>query len=155
VQWDALHVRLLDPKTSQLLREHLRQRRGRHRIADADRPSRTSPEVGKLLYRAQCAGKHIGTLCIEIHRRESQVGVRRIQGVLALARKHTVAAVEDACGAALELGVPTYRFVRRYVERRGAAPPLSVRQVDPLIRTLTEYRNLIDRMTEEDTNESH
>src|SRR5207248_2521652 len=70
VQWDALHVRLLDPNTSQLLREHLRQRRGHHRIADEDRPTRTPPEIGKPLYRAQRAGKHIGTLCIEIHRRE-------------------------------------------------------------------------------------
>ena len=41
VQWDGLHVRLLDPKTGQLLREHLRQRRGRHRIQEEDRPART------------------------------------------------------------------------------------------------------------------
>jgi transposase len=151
VQWDALHVRLLDPKTSRLLREHLHQQRGRHRIADEDRPKRTPPEIGKLLHRAQSAGKHIGTLCIEIHRREAQAGVRRIQGVLALARKHSARAIDDACAAALEMGVPTYRFVRRYIERRGAAPPLSLRQVDPLIRELTEYRNLIDRMTEEES----
>ena len=30
VQWDGQHVRLLHPKTGQLLREHLRQERGRH-----------------------------------------------------------------------------------------------------------------------------
>src|SRR4029434_2521690 len=30
VQWDGLQVRLLDPKTGQLLREHLRQKRGWH-----------------------------------------------------------------------------------------------------------------------------
>jgi hypothetical protein len=48
--------------------------------------------------------------------------------------------------AALEIGVPTYRFLRRYVERR---PPvaLTLRQVDPLIRQLTLYRDLIDRKT--------
>jgi len=32
VQWDSLFVRLLAPKTGQLLREHVRQQRGRHRI---------------------------------------------------------------------------------------------------------------------------
>ena len=47
---------------------------------------------------------------------------------------------------ALELGVPTYRFLRRYLVRRPAAP-LSLRQVDPLIRRLTLYRDLIDRRT--------
>src|SRR5712691_7596498 len=41
VQWNATHVRILDPLTSQLLREHLRQQRGRHRIQDEDRSPRT------------------------------------------------------------------------------------------------------------------
>src|SRR5438552_19073613 len=31
VQWDSLHVRILDPRTCHLLREHVRQERGRHR----------------------------------------------------------------------------------------------------------------------------
>jgi hypothetical protein len=34
VQWNDLFVRLLDPKTGQLLREHVRAPRGWHRIAD-------------------------------------------------------------------------------------------------------------------------
>jgi hypothetical protein len=34
VQWDVRHVRLLNPSTGQLLREHLRATRGRHRIQD-------------------------------------------------------------------------------------------------------------------------
>jgi len=41
VQWNLQYVRVLDPLTGQLLREHLRERRGRHRIHDADRPQRT------------------------------------------------------------------------------------------------------------------
>ena len=64
---------------------------------------------------------------------------------------HTVpmcgpAVVEDAAKAALEIGVPTYRFLRKYVERRQPVP-LTLRQVDPLIRQLTLYRDLIDRKT--------
>ena len=74
--------------------------------------------------------------------------MRRIPGVLSLAKKHGVAAVEDACAAALELGVAEYRFVRRYPER-GPQLRLSLRQVDPLIRELTEYRNFIDERTKE------
>ena len=72
--------------------------------------------------------------------------MRRILGVLALAKKHGPAVVEDAAKAALELGVPTYRFLRRYLERRPPVP-LTLRQVDPLIRQLTLYRDLIDRTT--------
>jgi transposase len=154
VQWNPLHVRILDPKTGLLLREQLRQKRGHHRIKDEDRPKQTPREVGKLLYRAQRAGKHVGQLCIEIHRREgSQVCVRRIQGVLALARHHGIKGVDDACAAGLEIGVPTYRFVRRYLERQARQLPLSLRQVDPLIRKLTEYRDLIDKKTKKEEGE--
>ena len=45
VQWDALFVRLLDPRTGQLLREHRAAKRGGHRIRDEDRPRRTPPTV--------------------------------------------------------------------------------------------------------------
>ena len=40
VQWNAAHVRLLDPGTGLLLREHLRAPRGWHRIEDRDRSAR-------------------------------------------------------------------------------------------------------------------
>ena len=49
VQWNDLFVRLLDPKTGQLLREHVRAPRGWHRIEDADRPRRTPPNTLALL----------------------------------------------------------------------------------------------------------
>ena len=69
--------------------------------------------------------------------------------VLALAKHHGVPAVEAACAVALDLGVPSYRFVRRYLERQPAAP-LTLRQVDPLIRDLTHYRDVIARKTQEE-----
>jgi transposase len=147
VQWNDVTVRLLDPRTGQLLREHIRAPRGWHRVADADRPTRTPPKTLALLAAARAAGPALGALCDHIHRNDGAVAVRRILGVLALAKKHGPAIAEDAAHAALELGVPTYRFLRRYLERH---PPLALtlRQVDPLIRQLTLYRELIDRTTE-------
>jgi hypothetical protein len=149
VQWDGSLVRVLDPKTGLLLREHLAERRGRHRIPNEDRPRHSAPGAEQLLLRAQRAGAHTGRLCALIYEREQQAGIRRIQGVIALSRKYGAIGVNDACGAALELGVPTYRFVRRYLERRPV-PPISLLQVDPLIRQLTQYRDLIDRITQEE-----
>ena len=146
VQWNDLHVRLLAPKTGQLLREHLRAPRGWHRLHDDDRPARTPASTMALLARARTAGAHISALCEYIHQHEGGAGIRRMLGVLALAKKHGPAVVDEAAKAALDLGVPTYRFVRRYLERRLPAP-LTLRQVDPLIRQLTLYRDLIDRKT--------
>lgn len=150
VQWDALHVRILDPHSHQLLREHLRQFPGSYRINDEDRSNKTPLSTVQLLARAAKAGPHIGQLCEAIYRNEAELGIRRILGVVALAKKHGVAAVDDACAAALDLGVENYRFVRRYLERH---PQLSLRHVDPLIRELSEYRDLINLKTKEQENE--
>jgi hypothetical protein len=146
VQWNDLHVRLIAPKTRQLLREHLRAPRGYHRIDDRDRSARTPPTTLALLGRAATAGVSIGAVCRAIHAQGTAHSVRQILGVLALAKKHGVAVVEDAAAAALEIGVPTYRFLRKYVERRPPLP-LTLRQVDPLIRQLTLYRDLVDQKT--------
>jgi transposase len=144
VQWDGLFVRLLDPRTGQLLREHLHQKRGAHRIRDEDRPRRTPLHLQQLLARAHKAGASIGAVCDAIHQRQAELGVRRILGVLSLVKKYGCAAADEACTMALELGVPEYRFVRRCLERSPQAP-LSLCQVDPLIRELVQYRDLIQQ----------
>ncbi len=141
VQWDALHVRILHPGTNQLLREHLRQKRGGYRIKNEDQPKKMPLSTAQLLRRAGHAGTQIGKLCELIYQRQGEAGIRRILGILSLAKKYGTAAVEDACAAALDIGVHEYRFVRRYLERR---PQLFLRQVDPLIRELTEYRDFIN-----------
>jgi transposase len=148
VQWDELYVRLLDPKTGQLLREHVRQKRGWYRIKEEDHPKRTPLRTSQLLWRAGRAGSHIGALCDAIHRQQGEVGVRRILGILSLAKKYGTAATDEACVAALEMGVQEYRFVRRYLERCPQAP-LSLHQVDPLIRELVQYRDFINYRTKE------
>ena len=144
VQWNDLHVRVLDPKTGALLREHLRTRRGHHRVEDADRPTRTPTTTLALLARARTAGPSIGALCDHVHRTEGVLAPRRILGVLSLARKHGPALTDEAAHFALEAGAPSYRFLRRYLER-VKTPAITLTQIDPLIRQLTLYRDLIDR----------
>jgi hypothetical protein len=106
------------------------------------------PGTLQLLLRAGKAGLQIGALCRGMHNRQGETAVRRILGVLSLAKKYGAATVDDACAAALEMGVCDYRFVRRYLERNPQLP-LSLRQVDPLIRQLTLYRDFIDSQTKE------
>jgi hypothetical protein len=149
VQWNDTLVRLLNPTTGQLLREHLRQERGRHRILDQDRPSRTPQSTQILLGRAEKAGRNIGALCQTLHRNYGQVAVRKILGVLSLAKKYGAASTDDACAMGLETGACEYRFVRRYLEHNPQLP-LSLRQVDPLIRQLTLYRDLIENRTRQE-----
>ena len=151
VQWDQRHVRVLDPQTGQLLREHLHGPRGAHRILPEDRHKKTPFTTRQLLQRAETAGARIGVFCKTMYAQQGQESVRRIQGVLSFAKKHGMAAVDDACAAAIEVEVYDYRLVRRYLERKGPAP-LSLRQVDPLIRQLSLYRDLIEKR---DQSQSH
>jgi transposase len=152
VQWDELHVRILCPKTGELLREHVRQKKGRRRMHDEDRPKKTPHGTVRLLSRACNAGESIGIICQTIHRADGEAGVRRILGILSLVKRHGASALEPACAMALEMQAPTYSFVRRYLERQPPLP-MTLKQVDPLIRELTYYRDFIDRRLEGEPHE--
>ena len=148
VQWDERCVRVIDPRTSQLLREHNRQQPGHYRIPESDRPPHALRSTQFLLARCGRVGPHTGALAQQMYDQQGPEAIRRILGLLSLARKHGAAITDDACTAALEIGLPAnpYRFVRRWLERR---PQLTLRQVDPIIRQLSLYRDFIDRKTQE------
>jgi transposase len=143
VQWDALYVRILHPNTNQLLREHLRQKRGGYRIEEEDHPKKMPLSTAQLLRRAAHAGTQTGKFCQLLYDRQGETSIRRILGVFSLMKKYGTAAVEDACAAAVDIAVHEYRFVRRYLERRPN-PQMFLRQIDPLIRELTVYRDFIN-----------
>jgi len=90
--------------------------------------------TAQLSRRAGGAGTQIGALCDAGFHQQGEPGIRRILGVLSLTQKNGTAAVEDACAAALEIGV---------------RPQLTLRQADPLMRELTEYYDFINLKTEE------
>jgi transposase len=141
VQWDERVVRILDPATGALLREHERQHLGQYAEHPDDRPRRTPPEILHLLAQVATIGPHVGQLATLLHADDALRAVRRLQGLRALARAYGATAVDAACAVALDLS-PSYQFVRRYLERHPPAP-LTLRQIDPLIRQLTRYRDLL------------
>jgi hypothetical protein len=67
-----------------------------------------------------------------MHHEHGETAVRRIQGVLSLAKKYGAASVEDACAAALEVGSCEYRFVRpTWSDIATAAELAPGRSIDP------------------------
>ena len=147
-QWNERFVRLIDPLNGQLLREHLRQSRGTHRIHEEDRSQRTPLSTQQLLARAGKAGRSMGTFCQTLFDNDGQVAIRRIQGVMAMAKRYGAATTDEACKLALEMGVYQYRFVRGYLEKNGALTN-ALKQADPIIRQLDLYRDLIAERTKE------
>jgi hypothetical protein len=106
----------------------------------------------KLLNRATTVGKNIGALARSLYEREGQGAVRRILGLLSLAKKYGAATCDEACEMGLETGSGHYHFVRKYLERRRAS--LGLRQIDPIIRQLTLYRDLIEQRGNPSANET-
>ncbi len=143
VQWSNRFVRLLHPTTGALLREHLRQKRGAHRVHKDDRSPKSPPGVQHLLARARSAGMHVGRVCEAIEQRRGQTSARSVLGVLSLVKKHGPVVVDQVCQTALDAEAPTYRFVRKYIERVEPQAP-QLRQVDALSRNLSHYRDFID-----------
>jgi transposase len=142
VQWDSRNVRILDITSGILLREHIKQRRGYRTIAEEDRPVTTPRSTLALLDRADRAGPWIGALCREMHTRRKEASVRRILGVLSFTKSNGVEAVNEAARIALELGVPDYRFIKQWLLRHPQ-PTIVLRQSDELIRSLSEYRDIL------------
>ena len=149
-QWNERFVRLIDPLNGQLLREHLRHSRGTHCIHEEDRSPRTPLSTRQLLDRARKAGPSMGTFCQILFDHDGQVAIRRVQGVMAMAKRYGTATTDEACKLALEMGVHQYPFVRKYLEKNGALTN-ALQQVDPIIRQLDLYRDLIAEKTKEST----
>ncbi|MCB1034347.1 MAG: hypothetical protein KDD47_11005, partial [Acidobacteria bacterium] len=55
--------------------------------------------------------------------------------------------LDDACGFALEHALPTYRFVRNYLNRRDR-PEVALDKAHSLLRELDAYRVLLDEIVE-------
>ena len=137
-------MRILDRRHGQLLREHrapaaavaiaraTRIARRAHRPSDAS--SCSARRARRRAHRRRSASRSIA--------REGEVGVRRILGVLSLRAStapppsRTPAPPRSSSGC---------RPTASCAATSSAAPPpqLTLRQVDPLIRELTHYRDLI------------
>ena len=144
------------PRTGQLLREHLRKQRGRHRIQDEDRPQRTP------LGHAAAAGP----------RREGRPTHRRFlpKPCTATRPRPPSAAFRACCRCQKKYGAARVDDGLRHGPGNGdlrlsvscaaiwsaiCSPPLSLRQVDPLIRQLTLYRDLIEERTDHHNQETN
>ena len=108
--------------------------------------TRTPPKTLALLDAALRIGPSVSAICDHIHRHEGRRR-RPPHPRRARAREEARPRGHRGCRESRPRSRRAdYRFLRRYLERRPPVP-LTLRQVDPLIRQLTLYRDLIDRTT--------
>jgi len=70
---------------------------------------------------------HIGVLCETIHRQQGEVGVRRILGVLSLAKKYGTAAVDGLCRRTRNgrSGIPFFQLLGSAIDEIAILHPLA------------------------------
>jgi transposase len=94
-----------------------------------------------LLERCRLLGAHCGAWAQGLLQQRGPEGMRVLQGLLALAREHPIAALERACERAVQLGLWRLREVRRLLEHHGQnVVQVDFLQTHPLIRELHHYQ---------------
>jgi transposase len=126
----ALHVRA-DPGRFRTDAEHIHP----HKRNAVERGA------GHLLQQCQLIGAHSGAWATAMLDQRGVEGLRVLQGLLQLARKHPVAQVERATATAFRQGTWRLAAVRSLIEAGdGQAIQLDFLQEHPLIRSLDHYR---------------
>jgi hypothetical protein len=105
----------------------------------------------ELVKRGRQLGPNIGELCAALAAVDhEEFAVRR--ALFRSAERDGADHVDAACKAALQAGAPTYRCVRAWLDHHQ---PLGLKQIDPLIRELTAYRDVVARRSSTTTTTEH
>jgi transposase len=95
-----------------------------------------------LLDRARLIGQHTGSWAEAMIQQRGPIGTRVLHGLLALAQKHPVKALEHAAQKALHHGTWRLNDLRELLEQPQPVPQLDFLETHPLIRSLDEYQAL-------------
>ena len=110
-------IEIIDPQTLTVLRRHPKgTRKGMVLMEEKDRIFNPSRQTCYLLAQAAAIGPCTEKLCKQLFEGEGRQGHRRMQGIVALARKHCAAHIEQAARMALERGIYSSRIIRKLVE---------------------------------------
>jgi transposase len=152
VQVDERIVRVVDTASGMLLVEHVRKKKttkaqeskaAQKGLSSSPTASPTASLTASLVQRGQVLGQNIGALFAAIAAVDhEEFAVRRLRALLKHAANFGVAHVDVACSVALAAGAPTFRCVQAWLDHHK---PIGLAQVDPLIRELNAYRDVVAR----------
>jgi transposase len=145
VRWEAKLVRVFNQRREPIAL-HARVEPGKfatdpHHLHSPHRQV-VQHSLDYLLDRARLVGTHTGSWAEAMTQQRGPAGMRVLHGLLALAGKHPVAALEKAAEKALHHGTWRLRDLRTLLEQAGPAPQLDFLETHPLIRQLDVYEAL-------------
>jgi transposase len=145
-RWDAKLVHVYNERR-QVIAIHVRQEPGRFCTdpAHIHDHKRTIIERGAdwLLDRCRLLGSSAGTWAEHLYQNRGPQSLRVLQGLLALAEKHPVAQLDQACQLALTHGSWHLSDLKGLLAQPTAQEQFAFIQTHPLIRDLHAYQNLV------------
>ena len=145
-RWDAKMVRLFNERMVPIA-VHVRQEPGKFKTdpAHIHDHKRTLIERGAewILDHCRLLGPGAGTWAEELYRQRGPQSLRVLQGLLALAQKHPIPQLNQACQLALTHDAWHLRDLRALLARPVAQEQFAFIETHPLIRDLQAYDNLV------------
>lgn len=145
-RWDAKMVRLFNERMEPIA-VHVRQEPGKFKTdpAHIHDHKRTLIERGAdwMLDRCRLLGQGAGTWAETLYQQRGAESLRVLQGLLALAEKHSAPQLDQACRLALTHGAWHLRDLRELLARPVAQEQFGFIEKHPLIRDLSAYENLV------------
>jgi transposase len=143
VRWESRLVRVLNQRR-EIIAVHARAEPGKF---TTDPTHLHSPyrrivqhSLEHLLDRARLIGAHTGSWAEAMIKQRGPIGTRVLHGLLSLAQKHPVRALENAAEKALHHGAWRLRDLRTLLEQSEPAPQLDFLETHPIIRSLDTYQ---------------
>jgi transposase len=149
VRWDARVVRVFNQRWEQIAL-HVKHEPGRFstqrsHVAD-EKISGVERGAVWLLTQVRRLGPQSSRWAEEVIQQRGIAGVRVVQGLLSLAKRHSAAALEKACSIAVSYQSYRLRTVRTLLQRPGAQQEeLPFLEEHPLIRQLADYDQLVQQ----------
>jgi len=160
VRWDSRLVRLFNHRHEQLA-VHVKRQPGEfstHASHLADEKIATVERGAEwLLRKVSCIGPHSGQWAEDVIRRRGVAGLRVLQGLLSLTKKHSAKTVESACEIAVSYGAYRLANVRKLIDRDAPKQEqLEFIEDHPMIRNMEVYGSLVrDAVEQQKQRQSH
>jgi len=147
VRWDGRLVRVFNERMEQIA-VHPQHERGRFstqaKHIAAEKISNCERGAAWLLGQVRRLGQQSTRWAEALIETRGVEGVRVLQGLLALSKRHPVDAIEQACGVAASYGSYRLRTIRTLIARHAPAQEQFPFMTEhPLIRPLTEYTRFV------------
>ena len=144
VRWDSRLVRVFNKRFEQIA-VLARISPGKFSSCLSTRGRRISIErtVAYWLKRAGFIGDNAGSWAFEIVNKRGPQGIRVLQGLAALTKKHHQKDVDKACELALAHGAYRLRDLRRLISKPSRQNTFEFLDSHPLIRDISEYETFL------------